>query len=211
MFIYEKNKLIFQHVPKAAGKSIRLYLKDIIGKPNSTGPQHMPLKYCYDNKYDNYKMFAIIRNPYERLCSFYEFRKNKFITGDYNKGNEAPQKAAFEMNFDQWIREWVIPKSKSKTWYNDTSISNSLLINGELPKNLTIIKLEELNKLYGFLIDNGVDVKYNLPHKNKGGKRKHWSTYFDEELKEIIYQWDKFVFDNFYQDLKGETGKCQTI
>ena len=203
MIIYPEKKIIFHHVPKTAGKSIRKYFKECFGNHVSTGPQHQPLKYCYDKKYDDYKIFTVIRNPYERLCSFYEFRKNKFITGNYNIDNRDPQQAAFEMSFNEWIYNWVIPKSKSSTWHNDTSISNSILIDEKIANNLTIIRFENLHKeLFDFFEKHNIPFE-GFPHRNKGNKRDHWSTYFNKDLKEVIYQWDKFVFDNFYPHLKG--------
>lgn len=107
MPISHKHKIIFVHVPKAAGSSINKILecnsenemfsydwfRNLKNKPELPKnlsfeeiikiqychPQHLKahqLKLLFKNEWDNYYKFAIVRNPYDRFVSEYEYIKN---------------------------------------------------------------------------------------------------------------------------------------
>ena len=66
MIIDEEN-LIFVHIPKNAGTSICRYF-------NYLATYHETIydfKETFPDKYNSYKKFAIVRNPYDRMVSWY--------------------------------------------------------------------------------------------------------------------------------------------
>lgn len=112
--ISHKLKFIFIHIPKTSGCSMSLFLKDLVDckviiKDNIMGVNQGVHIYCekrktqhsivhqdisyYKNIYgktiDNYFKFTIVRNPYDRMLSFYFFYNGKdhkkFIKKDFIK------------------------------------------------------------------------------------------------------------------------------
>ena len=69
----DKRKAIFVHIPKSAGTSV---CKAVFDCPDSS---HYTAR-CYrsDNpvKFDDYFKFTVVRNPYDRFCSAYNYLKN---------------------------------------------------------------------------------------------------------------------------------------
>ena len=109
--ISHKLKFIFIHIPKTSGNSLSLFLKhlvdnmviqrnsrmglnqgiDIICEKNKRDIKHNKIAYyknTYGERINNYFKFTIVRNPYDRMLSYYfwikgknnqEFNKNEFI------------------------------------------------------------------------------------------------------------------------------------
>ena len=87
MFISDKAKILFFHVPKCAGSSLHLFLKEKYGDhtPDPLPPVHHVrvkdyLKYNPGKK--DYFKFCFIRNPFDRLLSAYS---------DYTQIRVTPQ------------------------------------------------------------------------------------------------------------------------
>ena len=88
MNISDKYKLIFFHYPKSAGKSVVKAL-DIktSDKTNLEADRRQTIglgidyrfwnKTIYPDKWNNYKKFTVIRNPWDRIVSLYNFRKKE--------------------------------------------------------------------------------------------------------------------------------------
>lgn len=73
MPISHKHKLIFIHIPKNAGTSI----SQAEGMEFDLGGHHGPIFYQenYPEEWKSYTKFAIIRNPWDRMISIYEYAK----------------------------------------------------------------------------------------------------------------------------------------
>ena len=88
MNICDKYKLIFFHLPKCAGKSVRDIL-DINMKDKTNVEsglfQSIVLGFdliswnnkIYPKKWEEYTKFTIVRNPWDRIVSLYHFRKTE--------------------------------------------------------------------------------------------------------------------------------------
>ena len=104
MFINHKHKFIFIHIPKNAGTSIRNsfningYDKQVVSKryPHSTCSEIK--KYCGDEIWNSYYKFSFVRNPFDRLVSFYHFHKS----------DQYKHKIGRERAFNQSFKEWVM-------------------------------------------------------------------------------------------------------
>ena len=84
-----KYKLIFFHIPKNAGVSVRNALK-IDRKSHKFPFTNVSVALPIDVKantlesiYESYHKFAIVRNPYERMVSLYNFRRQGNDLYDY--------------------------------------------------------------------------------------------------------------------------------
>ncbi len=69
-----EKRFFFIHIPKTAGKSLRLSL---FGQEN--GARHcnaVHMKRCYPDLWSDFFTFCFVRNPYNRLYSAYQYLKN---------------------------------------------------------------------------------------------------------------------------------------
>lgn len=71
----KKNKIIFIHVPKNAGTAVlSLASFDFDGVKDSHKPASM-FRYSYPDLWQEYRKFAIVRNPWDRVVSNFEYAK----------------------------------------------------------------------------------------------------------------------------------------
>jgi hypothetical protein len=101
---FNKNKVIFIHIPKAAGTSIL----SALAKNKKIRRDHAPW-YVYNNynrwKFEHYFKFAFVRNPYDRAVSTYEYLAN-----GGNKTDDMFFKEYFEkhgIDFEKFVLEYL--------------------------------------------------------------------------------------------------------
>lgn len=84
MIIDETNRIIFIHIPKSAGDSIRHLLCNHGNHGRLFLGKHANYRMAKNELGDQicqYKTFSVIRNPYDRILSFYHhLRKPLFLT-----------------------------------------------------------------------------------------------------------------------------------
>jgi len=80
MIVSHEHKLIFTHIPKNAGTSIRQWFLDNV--PDAESEQgilkHQTPHHVHTRPHNNYDYFAVVRNPYDRLLSQYHFHLEKY-------------------------------------------------------------------------------------------------------------------------------------
>ena len=76
--IIDKYKAIFIHIPKNAGSSIEEFFSkqwvSLRVQPNKHDTAYQ-IKCRFPELYNSYSKFAIVRNPYERMVSWYFYLK----------------------------------------------------------------------------------------------------------------------------------------
>lgn len=168
-----KKELFFIHIPKNAGTSIedcfkkkninigkfyfnkkkkfKLSIKN--NKNNPWNLWHIPPKYFLDNSYKNKILFAIVRNPYDRIISECKYRGGK--CNDINK----------------FIIENLKAYKKNKFILDSHLIPQSEFIKGNVECK-EIIRFENLNKDFEKLLKKYNYPKMDLPHNNKSNIKK---------------------------------------
>ena len=114
-----KYNLIYFHIPKCAGVSVRR----AIGIDKSTHPfPHknvstalaIDVRYTTDDDiYNSYHKFSIVRNPFERMVSLYSFRKKQgdlYIHANLFDSDVGPDGKVWD--FNRWIKS---PEMKGTT------------------------------------------------------------------------------------------------
>ena len=191
-------KCIFVEVPKTGSTSIRT----IIGEPqkphlniqeikknffHETSLEMNPLKYFFQKRklkrqWNRYFKFGFVRNPWDRVVSLY-LRK---------EGLQMSDKMTFE-EFVHWI------ENSSDTSIHPSKHQNQLDWFLDEKGNIAVDfigKFETLNEDWK-IISTNLDIKQSLPHNNKNpSKKKHYSAYYTDELKNIIAE--KFKVDIAY-------------
>lgn len=135
MPLFIKNKLVFIHIPKTGGTSIEEEFKNRGDEPlffsseykiNNHSPQHSTYNELKNWNFipDNFKVFTIIRHPYERFISEYNYRYIK----------DLPESLTdFSKKFLGLCKNW-----------DNHHLSCSEFIEGS--KNIEIIKFENLQE-----------------------------------------------------------------
>tara|TARA_R110002110_G_scaffold47286_1_gene142190 strand:+ start:914 stop:1450 length:537 start_codon:yes stop_codon:yes gene_type:complete len=172
--IIDKYKTIFIHIPKNAGTSIEEYFgnKSVRIQPEKHADIY-EIKKKFKNSYNNYRKFTIIRNPYDKMVSWYFYLKRNL--GDYNV-----------IEFNNWI------KDPSKFWHINDPISYLKPQYEWINNTVEIIKFENLNKE----LNKFFNEKINLPIINKSN-HKHYLEYYNKQSLNIIYKRYKKDFEKF--------------
>tara|TARA_Y100000593_G_scaffold64585_1_gene119172 strand:+ start:327 stop:935 length:609 start_codon:yes stop_codon:yes gene_type:complete len=196
--IIDKEKLIFIHIPKTAGTSV----KGIFNYPSnptdcSKHDDIYFIKKRFPKKYNNYRKFTIVRNPYDRMVSWYFYYK----TPDWiSVAKKSKRYNIDDYSFENWIKK---PKSVAIINIPEVNMKN-------FPISRDIFD-EELKPQYDF-IDNTVNVlkyenlnkelsvflkkKINLPTLNKSN-HDHYLKYYNEETLNIVFERYKKDFEKF--------------
>ena len=198
MIIIDKFRLAYLHINKTAGTSIKGYFEDHAGPENikQMGATHGPLAptiRIMGNRFHDYNILTSIRNPFARVVSMYAFRRKRYSEGDCTKTTEA----AARLGIKKWFSEVVVNSDR----FTDLSITDSILVGGELLPNVHIIAVETIQQdMYHFCTKVlGWKKPKQVPHLNKTQfALRHYNEWVDDELKEMIYEWDQWVIDEYY-------------
>jgi hypothetical protein len=203
MIIDETRMILFIHIPKSAGDSIR----DVLCNYGNNGKHFL-------GKHANYRMaeealgeqiafyttFSVIRNPYDRLLSFYHHLRKPLdlswtqLQADYPSfnGKLLPEWAcdiAMQRSFPDFIKEIYSEKhreSPQRRWFADSLewLTNS---DGRLATN-TILRFENLrNEFDDFCCSQAINGR--LPWLGESNSPKSVSGYrqwYDPESTEIV-------------------------
>ena len=187
--IIEDYKTIFIHIPKNAGTSIKNYFgmggqKDI--EPLKQHDTIYDIKEKIPNKYKSYGKFAIIRNPYDRMVSWFHYLKIKtnptnFITGEVN---EEQFEFKNNVDFQSWLKDplkyFMYPKEFLNTqcsWIDDT---------------VDILKYENLKND----LENFFKKEIKIPHVNNSN-HDDYLAYYDDQCLNLVYEKYKEDFEKF--------------
>ena len=216
--ILDKQKAIFIHIPKNAGTSIEsvFLTQEYRDKyPISVIQRHASIhevKKVFPDKYNSYIKFAVIRNPYDRMVSWYHYIKQ--VAGEHNHKNMLNNKDMVEFNYSfleflqdpinitqyttETIGKIIAEQLKYNIEYNKQKEKMVRVHYKELfkpqktflDKTVRIIKYEFLEEIFFKLF------KVNLPVKNKTA-RNHYKNYYDDECEKLVYKRYKEDFKEY--------------
>ena len=184
MPISHKNKLIFLHIPKNAGTSIT----DTEGITFDYIGHHFPdfYKNNFSYEWDNYTKFGVVRNPWDRVVSNYEYGRMAeshwhSVSGKSKYGPHPDYKHLSNLTFKETLHIFNSKRDflKHQGWevqhpyvYDKDGI---LLLDH-------VFKLDKVNTHEGFK-----KLIPNLTHKNKTNKKYNsYRDYYDDETIKIV-------------------------
>jgi hypothetical protein len=171
------NKFIFIHINKTAGTSIEHTLKPYghktVRNPHMGGfkhSQHFTMgeykKYLSD-EYDKYYKFTVVRNPWDRVVSYYF-------------------KGAIQNNLS--FTEWVIDKYKNKNFQDYQRMYDPCINWIDVNELDYIIRFETLENDFNDMCSKlGLDC--SLQKHNVNNKRGNYRDYYNEETKKLIEEY----------------------
>jgi hypothetical protein len=199
--IIDKEKLIFIHIPKNAGSSIKKYLvgEDEFNKFKRPWDHKTinDIKNEDFDKYKSYKKFAIVRNPYDRVVSWFAYLKRYRLDNDLLNTYQYDSKT----NSYKIIETVKAPVEEFKNWildpysdFNKTTIILDLLKSQHkwIDESVTILKYENLNSE----LSNFFNKKIKLPKINNTS-RFNVINYYDKKSLDIVYNRYKQDFKKF--------------
>ena len=177
MTICHERKLIFIHIPKNAGTSIIKAMGVENMLIDKTIKQY---KENYDEYWDKYKKFTVVRDPIDRFISAYKFARMKESGWFSATGEEGLEKHAhYELCNKMDINEYTLYLFKNHKEFNRWNVPQTFLISNEnneieidyyvrfenLQEDLSKIGIESIEKLNSSKIDD--DKVIQLSKKSK--------------------------------------------
>jgi hypothetical protein len=180
MIISDSHNFAFIATTKTGSTSIEKHLNPYRAEHEITHlhgsyNKHCPLKIIC-NKFpfiEDYFKFAIVRNPFDWVISWYFYRKTRL-----NKNNTK------NISFKEWLAD------ENSSAYNTKGIGLTLSQYDIITcnKNIKIDfigKFENLQKDFNIICDKIGIPQQQLPHINRS-KHKHYTEYYDDETREIV-------------------------
>ena len=169
----------FYHIAKTGGTSVRKLLYST-GLPfKQVTKDHLPVtkwrarrwlkkcKYIYTN----------VRNPFARIVSLHQFSTRR-------------SKLPFKEFFDEWFFN-----PRKLDWLK--SMEEYLMLDGKIPENITIVKLEEINEVWPRIIEEHFGKKVlTVPQENRT-LHDEPMTYFDNDMIKLVHEKEKWACDYY--------------
>ena len=179
MICFDK-KIIFIHIPRCGGGSIKESLKEISDHWDST-PNNLQLK-DYECRYkielEDYFIFTCVRNPYDKLFSMFRYKKFKRQTLDTRDKN---------------FNEWIVSLKQDKKWLGGIPQAAYLVTDKDV--KIVLLRFEKLQKDFDDIMAT-LDFKekqldfINQLQKSRGFK-------LTAILENIVYNKYKIDFNTF--------------
>lgn len=197
MIIKSKLKLypsIFIHIPKCGGSSIKKILSDINDKEKIHSKLQDDFNKIKEKNLDfkKYFVFSMLRNPWDRVVSYYYFYK------DIIKTEEKVSLYAKKYDFNDWLK--IIYENKNDYYFIHENYLDYLTINGE-------IYIDYLMNFYNFEEDCNylkkiLKIKSENFHVNQTKHEYYREYYFSKEIEIVgeIYKKDIEFFNFDYEN-----------
>lgn len=196
MVISESKKFLFVHIQKTAGRSFEAVLKSHIPDLKSLGGTHdhaISAKGPMGEEWPEYYKVAFVRNPWDRLVSWY--------TMIQEKGQPTWYKRVAGLGKYNKLRHYVLENSNSFEEFlykcvdtiDDTDGKKSFLYNQldyvSDEEGAVIVdfigRFENLNEDTGTVFRNLGISGASLPHNNSSHHRDYRS-YYTEETRDLV-------------------------
>jgi len=187
----DRNDIIFVHIPKTAGTSIRYSMGFNEMDKSLNIRNHYTAKEIIDligiEKWDNAFKFTFVRNPLDRLYSFFCFR--------LKKGRIKNQ--VYKKSFRKWVISELIDRDPaSKKRFNLIPQTEWLIGPHDKIQMDFIGRFENLAKDFETL-GKLISVDAHLPHMNKSVRANNYKQQYDPELEDIVAKYYQKDFDYF--------------
>ena len=169
MLISHKHKFITIDIPKTGTTSVNYALHCIeeehdftVEMSQKASMRHATYSQCIAKfpNCKNYFSFAFVRNPWDRLVSYWFFKK-------YNSKRKIPK--------DVPLIDFLL----------DTTETDQYSLVKDFGEKSFIGRFENLQEDFDIICDKIKIPRQELPHANKTN-HKHYTEYYDDETREIV-------------------------
>ena len=184
-----RYRCVFIHVPKTGGMSICEALD--IGSWHHTALQ---TRRMYGHQFNNYWKFSIVRNPYDRLVSAWEYIRAGGMQNWYDIKLQRELSTLWgnsHQDFDEFC-EKALPVVSGK-WLHFLPQTYFLCANDASILCDYVGRFEQLDEAWQVITEQ-VGHTGELPHANATKKRRHYAEYYTSSytmaLVEAVYHSD---------------------
>lgn len=139
------------------------------------------IDYLGKKNYGKYFKFSIVRNPYDLQVSLYHYIKQSKGYRDYEVANK--------LSFKEFVRREIRNKAPRQSDFL-TDEEGNLIVD-------YIGKTEELQESINEICNKIGIEEVDLGHKNRSSRKSDYRNYYDDELREEVYEYFKRDFKLF--------------
>lgn len=197
MFINNDRRFIFVHVPKTGGISVTKQLSVDFASDDCSwelynDSQHLSA-FALREKYPDYFIFSFIRNPYDRMISFYHFKDRQVVRAV--RKTKLKNRVIFPP-FKIFVKN-LVENGKMANLMTNSQKSFLCSKSGYMICDW-VGRFESLRDDYRHVLARFDDGVHDLIiHKNKSVDRKGLESYYDDETRERVFRFWKEDFDEF--------------
>lgn len=206
MIITGKYKLGFVHIPKTSGTSLKNWFKNIVKSRNDAEIKEVGYHSTLPEMQlpSDYRSVAVIRNPWDRMVSFYEFskycEKNEF---GKNGGAILMGEPSKQMDFNEWMLHahkyyWI-----TTTYDKFNSVRQPFWFTPLTPQTIwlpqdpdILIRYEKLGEGYQKL-HNIMQTDAKIPHIFKTEKHGSYREYYNDQSRELVAKYFALDIDRW--------------
>lgn len=180
------DNLTFVHIPRSAGTSIGHWMRDNRG---SSSYQEWYTHPTLEEMDSSGTAFTVVRNPWDRILSLYEFSKNVKNLGHPHISNEMAQQYLHHINgYTEWpdFETWV--KNLESFKLPDMFTFNMLTPQSHWTNGLNIVlKYENLEQDFAKVQDL-LNCTNPLPNENSS-VHDNYKYLYNSTTKDLVYRW----------------------
>ncbi|MFK5892540.1 MAG: sulfotransferase family 2 domain-containing protein [Pseudomonadota bacterium] len=204
--IDHEKKILFIHIPKCAGTFIEKHLTPNI-QWDKTDEKHLTMEHSID-KYgldivQSYYKFSIIRNPYERLVSFYLYQKRrneKLFDSNLCDTLCRKYRTNYYNNFKDFVFNLQHYEHKLAVWVkNDIASCGYFLNNYHGIKMDLVIKQENLSDEIS-LLEEKFHIAFSNQKTNSSPEKYEYKNFYDRDTIAFVRKFYKDDFHHFYPE-----------
>jgi chondroitin 4-sulfotransferase 11 len=188
MIISDTKKFIFCHIPKNAGRSITKILRPYKTRQWGSHRTFEKLREIMPKEVKEYYKFCVIRNPWDRTVSNYNYAK-KHIKNRYKD----------DISFEWFIDNIIVSQKSSKTLGYDFAGYPSDQMTHIVDKNNNVMEINFFVRYENLINDiNKVGKDLNIKFMPLSGqyREKSYREFYNDETQKIVG--DRFSRDIEY-------------
>lgn len=201
MIINHKHRFLFVHIQKTAGTSVTEALNQLEGS-QQLGYHHSMIDTIENAAYEGYFVFCFIRNPFDRLVSWWNMMMHKGIHNDFSRYLLSRSNSFSEfldcteiIDEQNPLERWMDQPYPKSIAYNQLDYITGE--NGIMAVNF-IGRFESLKGDFRKMSE-AIGVKLELPYSN-AFDRDHYREYYGAADVEKVKQMYKRDLDYFGYD-----------
>ena len=179
MAFSEKYNILFIHIPKNAGTSL---INGLGLSPHGHYSWRNHPRFNF-----GYHKFAIVRNPWDRVVSAYEFAKmnESYWHSKDNQTKHPDYDLCHSLTFKECVK--LLLDNPDKFKHQGWGSQHFYIMDGNKIMVDSILKIENLDKeLEKMFIELNIDEIPNLPKFNTSNRKLNYKKYYDKETKQMI-------------------------
>ena len=123
MLVSHQHRVVFTHIPKTAGTSIRAWFHQHVPDTVAVGHKHQTPHHVTE-RFSGYDHFCVVRNPYDRLLSHYHFHVERYKAYLLERSRRKQKPiyhevfAKLRQGFEHWLTDPYPMANRQADWYD---------------------------------------------------------------------------------------------